>query len=249
MAAERLADPLVALAVAAYVFRVGVGLALVTVGSGIASTTFQFHDDATVTREVFENVPSFWKLAFYTVLPVVFLIGATLFAQRAKNWNRGGPDDRSTTRRNAARRVKEFRAGVYMQTLLRDPGFVSSLVNTSTPERHVLYEDPELGFCILAHNYNGAKNSPPHDHGPSWAIYGQAKGETKMTDYALVAPPADGRPGQARAVRTYKLTPGSAHLYNEGDLHSPLRRGPTQLIRIEGVNMDRIKRQKFISTP
>jgi hypothetical protein len=69
-----------------------------------------------------------------------------------------------------------------------------------------------------------------------------------MTDYALVAAPSDGKPGEVRAVRTYKLTPGTAYLYNEGDLHSPLRRGPTQLIRIEGVNMDRIKRQKFIST-
>ena len=42
-------------------------------------------------------------------------------------------------------------------------------------ERHVLYEDPELGFCILAHNYAGSKESPPHDHGPSWAIYGQGR--------------------------------------------------------------------------
>ena len=46
-------------------------------------------------------------------------------------------------------------------------------------------------------------------------------------------------------MRTYKLTPGTAYVYNEGDLHSPLRRGPTQLIRIEGINMDRIKRLKF----
>ena len=109
----------------------------------------------------------------------------------------------------------------------------------------MLYEDPQLGFCVLAHSYNGPKNSPPHDHGPSWAIYGQAKGETEMTDYELVAPAADGKPGKARPVRTYKLTPGVAYLYNEGDLHSPLRRGPTQLIRIEGMNMDRIKRLKF----
>jgi hypothetical protein len=109
----------------------------------------------------------------------------------------------------------------------------------------VLYEDPELGFCVLAHNYSGPKDSPPHDHGPSWAIYGQARGETEMTDYALVAPATEGRPGRARPVRTYKLTPGTAHLYNEGDLHSPRRRAPTQLIRIEGMNMDRVKRLRF----
>jgi predicted metal-dependent enzyme (double-stranded beta helix superfamily) len=132
-----------------------------------------------------------------------------------------------------------------LEQLLHDPAFVEANFNEKTPERQVLYEDPELGFCVLAHNYNGARDSPPHDHGPSWAIYGQAVGETEMTDYALVALPADGKPGKARPVRTYKLTPGSAYLYNEGDLHSPRRRGPTRLIRIEGQNMDRLKRARF----
>ncbi|HEX6297252.1 MAG TPA: hypothetical protein VFZ74_11795 [Burkholderiales bacterium] len=132
-----------------------------------------------------------------------------------------------------------------LEELLRDRQFVDANVHDRTAERHVLYEDPELGFCILAHNYAGPKDSPPHDHGPSWAIYGQAKGETEMTDYDRVAEPAEGKPGKARPTRTYKLTPGLAHVYNERDLHSPRRRGPTQLIRIEGLNMDRIKRARF----
>jgi predicted metal-dependent enzyme (double-stranded beta helix superfamily) len=132
-----------------------------------------------------------------------------------------------------------------LEELLRSPEFVSQNLDDQTPERQVLYEDPDLGFCVLAHSYKGPKDSPPHDHGPSWAIYGQADGETEMTDYELVAAAAEGKPGKARAVRTYKLTPGAAYLYNEGDLHSPRRRGPTRLIRIEGMNMDRIKRLKF----
>jgi hypothetical protein len=48
-----------------------------------------------------------------------------------------------------------------------------------------------------------------------------------------------------KKVRTYKLTPGVAHVYNEHDLHSPKRAGPTSLIRIEGTNMDKVKRLKF----
>lgn len=135
-----------------------------------------------------------------------------------------------------------------LEQLLRDPEFVSAQVTEATPERKVLYEDPELGFCILAHSYKGAKDSPPHDHGPSWAIYGQAKGETDMTDYSLVAAASEGKPGKAKALRTYKLTPGSVHLYNEGDLHSPSRKAPTGLIRLEGLNMDRIKRLRFEAT-
>ena len=66
-----------------------------------------------------------------------------------------------------------------------------------------------------------------------------------MTDYTLVAAASADKPGKAKALRTYKLTPGSAYLYNEGDLHSPRRAGPTQLIRLEGMNMDRIKRLRF----
>src|SRR6185312_7984659 len=34
---------------------------------------------------------------------------------------RGGPDDRRTTKHNFHQRMKDFRAGVWMQTLLRNP--------------------------------------------------------------------------------------------------------------------------------
>jgi predicted metal-dependent enzyme (double-stranded beta helix superfamily) len=132
-----------------------------------------------------------------------------------------------------------------LEEALRDDEFLASNLGERTSEREILYEDSELGFCILAHNYAAAKESPPHDHGPSWAIYGQASGETSMTDYERIAEPAGDRPGKAKAVRTYKLVPGQAHLYNERDLHSPKREGPTQLIRIEGTNMDRVKRARF----
>ena len=46
-------------------------------------------------------------------------------------------------------------------------------------------------------------------------------------------------------VRTYKLTPGTAYLYNEGDLHSPRRDGDTRLIRIEGTDLTKVERDKF----
>ncbi|MGH7089172.1 MAG: hypothetical protein ACREFQ_09750, partial [Stellaceae bacterium] len=106
----------------------------------------------------------------------------------------------------------------------------------------ILFEDPELGFCICAHHYEGKRVSNPHDHGPSWAIYGQARGETIMTDYALIEPAGEGKRGKVRTVRSYSLTPGIAHLYNEGDLHAPRRDATTKLIRIEGRNLDKVRR-------
>jgi hypothetical protein len=111
--------------------------------------------------------------------------------------------------------------------------------------RKVLYEDPHLGFCILAHRYTTPRKSPPHGHGPSWAIYGQLDGETVMTDWALVQPATADQPGKVRKLREYSLTPGVAHVYNEGDLHAPSRVGPTRLVRIEGTNLERVPRVPY----
>ena len=132
-----------------------------------------------------------------------------------------------------------------LQALLSDTGFVNRLIPPGTGERELLYEDPDLGFCVLAHNYLTAKHSTPHDHAHSWAIYGQARGQTDMSDYELLTPATPERAGTVKAVRTYALTPGVAHVYNEGDLHAPTRVAPTSLIRIEGTNMARIKRLSY----
>jgi hypothetical protein len=129
-----------------------------------------------------------------------------------------------------------------LQDVLKDEAFVATHLGESVPERKVLYEDPELGFCILAHVYKGARETQPHNHGPYWAIYGQALGETEMTDWEQVEPASEDKPGKVRWVRTYSLKPGMAHLYNEGDLHSPRRTAPTRLIRIEGRNLDKVRR-------
>jgi hypothetical protein len=137
------------------------------------------------------------------------------------------------------------KVAVLLQHALKDPAFVTEQFDDNTPERKILYEDPDLGFCILAHQYQGAKESAPHDHGPSWAIYGQARGETSMSDWDLVEAASPEKAGKVKKKREYKLKVGDAHVYNEGDLHSPSRVGPTCLIRIEGTNMEKVKRLKF----
>jgi hypothetical protein len=132
-----------------------------------------------------------------------------------------------------------------LQDLLKDGEFVEQHLGLGTGARDLLYEDPDLGFCVLAHAYEGASESAPHDHGPAWAIYGQASGETEMTEWEVVEPASEEKPGKVRRVKTYVLEPGMACLYNEGQLHSPRRESATRLIRIEGMNMDRVKRLRY----
>jgi Fe-S oxidoreductase/nitrate reductase gamma subunit len=114
----------------ALVLIIGLAFATVTAISGVAASVFQQHDDSPVTREVFGGIPDALKITFYVITPVLLVYGAVLFGQRVKNWERGKPDNRATTKKNVKRRLRDFRAGVYMQTLLRDPaaGIMHSLI-------------------------------------------------------------------------------------------------------------------------
>jgi hypothetical protein len=83
------------------------------------------------------------------------------------------------------------------ERLLANPQVIAAyLSGPSDPERNVLYEDPELGFCVIAHRYPGPRQGSVHDHGPAWAIYGQVTGSIGMTEYAIVEPPREGAPGR-----------------------------------------------------
>ena len=118
-----------------------------------------------------------------------------------------------------------------------------------TPEqcrpRKVLYEDPELGFCVCGHVYEGAAAGAPHDHGSSWAIYGLAVGDTEMTDWRVVKKGEGDAPILVAPEKTYVLRPGDSHFYDVGVVHSPKRAGPTKLVRIEGKNLDLVQRSNI----
>lgn len=130
----------------------------------------------------------------------------------------------------------------FVEKALNDAAFVEKHLGDATAEREIIYQDDDLGFCICAHSYAGAKQGNPHDHGPTWAIYGQAVGETSMTDWEIVKQPDGGAPGEVVKTETYTLRPGDAKLYPVGAVHAPYRDGPTKLIRIEGVDTKNVKR-------
>jgi hypothetical protein len=67
-------------------------------------------------------------------------------------------------------------------------------------------------------------------------------GVTEMTEWDVVEPASAEKAGLAKVNHIYELKPGMAQVYNEGQLHSPRREDSTRLIRIEGVNMDNVKR-------
>ena len=130
--------------------------------------------------------------------------------------------------------------------VLRDQDFIAKHLNAADCKpRKVLYEDPELGFCICGHVYAQPAHGSPHDHGSSWAIYGVAVGDTEMTDWRIVKKGDGTNPTLVEPERTYVMKPGDSHLYEVGAVHSPKRDTLTKLVRIEGANLDRIKRSNI----
>lgn len=105
--------------------------AVVTIVSGIASAVFDFHhEDAAETRKVFGNIPTAIKVMFYSVLPALLIYVGFQLSFRVKNWQRGAPENRRTTKKNVKQRLEDMRAGLYMQTLMRDPvaGIMHSMI-------------------------------------------------------------------------------------------------------------------------
>ncbi|HEY6861259.1 MAG TPA: hypothetical protein VI358_15915 [Pseudolabrys sp.] len=130
-----------------------------------------------------------------------------------------------------------------LERLLANADFVREYCGDDAPRGlKVLYEDPKLGFQILAHINDKARVSPPHDHGASWAIYGQATKYTDMIEWERDDDGKDPRHAKLKPVKKYRLTPGKAGIYQNGAIHSIDYPDYARFIRVTGTNLDKIDR-------
>ncbi|MGC1466919.1 MAG: hypothetical protein WA792_14430 [Pseudolabrys sp.] len=153
-------------------------------------------------------------------------------------------DCRSILARDPGRAGRE-EVRVNLEKLLGNADFVREYCGDDAPQGlKVLYEDDKLGFQVLAHINNKARVSPPHDHGASWAIYGQATQYTEMTEWERTDK-GDGKHVDLKPVKKYRLTPGHAGIYQDGTIHSIDYPDMARFIRVTGTNLDKIDRVKF----
>jgi Fe-S oxidoreductase/nitrate reductase gamma subunit len=103
------------------VLLLGLLIAAGALASGVLPRITEWHDSSRTARQVFVDVPDPIYWLFYATVATMLFTCAWLVSLRVRNYARGGPDDRRTTRANAHRRLREFRSGVWMRTLLRDP--------------------------------------------------------------------------------------------------------------------------------
>ena len=97
---------------------------------------------------------------------------------------------------------------------------------------------------MLAHINDKARISPPHDHGESWAIYGQATKYTEMTEWEHEDDGSDPTHAKLKPIKKYRLEPGMAGIYQDGAIHSIDYPDYARFVRVTGTNLDKIKRMR-----
>ncbi len=133
-----------------------------------------------------------------------------------------------------------------LERLLREDAFVDANCGPdATGGANLLYEDAELGFQILAHIMDKGHAGGIHDHGESWAIYGQAVGYTEMTEWQRTDDRRED--GKATVVkdRTYRLERGQAGIFDDYKIHSIAYPAGARFIRVTGVDLQTIARGRY----
>lgn len=151
-------------------------------------------------------------------------------------------DCRSTLTRNPGPSGREL-VRLNLERLLANEDFIDRHCGENVePGLKVLYEDPKLGFQILAHINEKARISPPHDHGVSWAIYGQATKYTDMIEWKCEDDREDSKRAKLKPIKRYRLTAGEAGIYQNGAIHSIDYPDHARFVRVTGANLDKIDR-------
>jgi predicted metal-dependent enzyme (double-stranded beta helix superfamily) len=144
-----------------------------------------------------------------------------------------GPDGRDKIREN-------------LQKLLKNQNFINSECGSDAePGIRTIHRDRDTGFNVLIHIYTEGKKGPPHDHGRSWAIYGQAR---EWTDMTLWQRKDDGKKegyADLEERETFRLEPGMAGKFDVGDIHSIHFPDGARFVRVTGTDLDAIPTNRF----
>lgn len=154
-------------------------------------------------------------------------------------------DTREVIKTGSTRSHVERVKGV-MERLLVDPQFIKEFFGDKQPlGLHRIYIDPQYGFEVMTYRYTESRKGQPHDHGDSWAIYGQVAEYTEMTLWDRTDDGSDPEYAKLKAKGSYRLTPGKAGVYYGRELHSTATPVDTRYLRVTGTDLENIERLRI----
>lgn len=133
-----------------------------------------------------------------------------------------------------------------LEALLTEKAFRSKYLGDEQPRgMRTIYQDHEAGFVVLAYIMDEPKQSPPHDHGSSWAIYGQAVGYTDMTEYRRLDGGISAGKADLEETARYRLNVGEAGLYDAQEIHAIDYPAGARFVRVTGADLNFVPRLKY----
>ncbi len=133
-----------------------------------------------------------------------------------------------------------------MEVLVRDADFIKQHFHDGMKYGpHRIFVDPELGFEVLAYRAEKARHSPAHDHGDSWALYGQIRDYTEMTEYNRLDDGKDPDNAKLGIKSKYKLEAGQVGTYWGSQLHSTFTPVDCCYLRLTGTDLEKRPRVRI----
>jgi predicted metal-dependent enzyme (double-stranded beta helix superfamily) len=144
-----------------------------------------------------------------------------------------GPDGHEIVRQN-------------LENLLQNPDFISAECGANQEAGiRTIYQDADTGFNVLVHIYEAGKSGPPHDHGASWAVYGQVTEWTDMTVWTRKDDGATEGEADLEKESSFRIEPGKAGKFEVGDIHSIHFPDGSKFVRVTGTDLNAIPTNRF----
>jgi len=147
-------------------------------------------------------------------------------------------------------KAQALEVGRLMEQLLSEPEFLRQEMAVPKVQRNrycPLYEDPDSGFMVLAHWQPAGHQTPPHNHGPYWVVYGVYENVIEMTRYQRLDSGKELRVARLKSSRSYELERGEVNFFVPGDIHST--RNPSLnsslILRVTQKDLTKISRERF----
>jgi hypothetical protein len=133
-----------------------------------------------------------------------------------------------------------------LENLLVDEDFVRGKMGPEQKSgRQTVYQDSETGLCVLLHRYDHEGGGTPHDHGASWAVYGQACEHTDIKLFRRLDGGAGAGGADLEVREEFRMTPGKAALFDVGTIHSINFVPGGRVVRVTGCDLDKIPKLRF----
>ena len=130
------------------------------------------------------------------------------------------------------------KARPYLQELLEDPELkerAQTWPSRNDPEKGyyenlLFYEDPDYGFVLNALIKKPGEDTPIHDHGSMWTVYGVLKGGETVRRYRRISD-AEEDDLDLEMVGDREVSPGYIDFVPPGEIHAEYN-GPSRTVGI-----------------